>query len=112
MGPAVHTTDIPFDLLNDDDGRIHAICVRPVGPFERFDQRLTTIATRFARILRVTIIRSWDFAASHDWSGFVSRSVPTVLMVKAGRVVAKCVGDLHLIDLESLLRSAAVQPGI
>jgi hypothetical protein len=98
---------IPPDLLRNDDGRLHAICVRPVGPFQRFDDHLTTIATRFARVLRVTIVRSWDFAAHHDWSGFVSRSVPTVLLVRAGRVVGTCVGEIQRMDVEALLRPVA-----
>jgi hypothetical protein len=98
---------IPADLLRDDDGRLHAICVRPLGTYQRFDDHLTAIAARFARVLRVTIIRSWDFAAQHDWSGFVSRSVPTVLLVRAGRVVGTCVGEIQRMDVEAFLRPGA-----
>lgn len=85
-----------------DDGRMHLICLRPIGAFQAFDERLTRMALRFTRFLRVTILRSWDFAAQQDWVGFMSATVPTVLLVRAGQIVSKSVGDLPTIELEQL----------
>ncbi len=97
----------PSDLLETDDGRIRMVCIRPPGPFKAFDERLTQVASRFARFVRVTIIRSWDFAAQHDWVGFVSRSVPTVFLVRGGRIIAKSVGDLPNAELRELIYGVA-----
>ena len=98
---------LPADLLETDDGRIRIVCIRPPGPFKAFDERLTQLSSRFARFVRVTIVRSWDFAAEHDWVGFVSRSVPTVFLVRAGRIIAKSVGDLPNAELCALVHGAA-----
>ena len=104
--PRITTDTVPADLLETNDGRIRMVCIRPPGPFKDFDERLTSFATRFARLVRVTIVRSWDFAAQHDWVGFVSRSVPTVLLVRAGQIIGKSVGDLPNAELRELLHAA------
>jgi thioredoxin-like negative regulator of GroEL len=101
------TEILPGDLLGGDDGRIDLVCIRPPGPFKTFDDRLTQVASRFVRLVRVTIVRSWDFAAQHDWAGFVSRTVPTVLLVRAGRVVSKSVGCVPDSELRELICGVA-----
>ena len=89
-------------LVEPDDGRVHLICIRPTGPYKAFDERLTSLAIRLVRMLRVTILRPWECADHHDWMGFVSGTVPTVLVVRGGEIVAKSVGDLPVLDLERL----------
>lgn len=84
------------------------MCVRPPGPFTAFDERVTRIATRFVKVLHVTILRTWDHAAQHDWLGFVSATVPTVLIIRAGRILAKAVGDIPYLALEQVIQDAAV----
>jgi hypothetical protein len=88
------------------DGRIDLVCIRPLGPFTAFDDRLTRIALRWVRKVHVTIIRTWDCAAQNEWLGFVSAAVPTVLLIRAGRVIAKCVGDLPYLELEQVVSGA------
>jgi hypothetical protein len=105
MGIPVPCDPLP-DLFGDDDGRIHLIYIRPPGPFTSFDDRLTRLALRCARLIRMTIVRSWDFGAQHDWSGFVSVSAPTVLVVRGGRVIGKSVGELPALDLNHLVQAA------
>ncbi len=103
--PSAVSETLPPDLLGERDGRLDVVCIRPPGPFKAFDDRLTQQALHFARFIRVPIVRSWDFAAQHDWVGFVSRSVPTVLLVRAGRVIVKSVGDLPNLELRELIRA-------
>jgi hypothetical protein len=105
VGPIAET--LPVDLLEGDDGRIDLVCIRPAGPFKAFDDRLTQVASRFVRHVRVTIVRSWDYAARHDWLGFVSRTVPTILLVRAGRVVGKTVGCVPDRELRELIWAVA-----
>lgn len=94
-------------LTLDDPARVHLVCVRPTGPFSAFDDRITKIGTRFVRFVRVTILRTWDHAAQLEWLGFVSTVVPTVLLVRGGRIIAKSVGDIPYLALEQIIQEAA-----
>ncbi len=106
--PASSSIDAATAMTTDDATRVHLVCVRPPGPFSAFDERVTRIATRFVKVLRVSILRTWDHSAEHDWPGFVSASVPTVLVIRAGRILAKAAGDLPYQALEQILHDAAV----
>jgi hypothetical protein len=111
--PTGSSIDAATAMTTDDASRVHLVCVRPPGPFSAFDERVTRIAMRFVKVLRVSILRTWDHAAQHDWLGFVSASVPTVLIIRAGRILAKAVGDLPYQALEQILHDAAVaQPSL
>ena len=92
------------------DGRLHLICVRPAGPFEAFDAHLTAVASWRVPLLRVTILHPGDLPTPATL-GFVSATVPTVLLVRAGEIIARSVGDLPLWELERLVnRSGARAP--
>jgi hypothetical protein len=93
-------------LSAEDRGRPQLIVIRPVGPFQSFDARLTDVATRHVRDVRVRIFRTWDHAAEHDL-GFVSPRLPTVIVVRDGEVVAKSIGDLPRHELERLAAGQA-----
>lgn len=94
------------EVAAEDDGRIQLVCIRPLGPFAAFDERLTAVALRHVRAVRVSIFRTWDFAARHDL-GFVSPTLPTVIIVRDGEVVAKAIGDVPQRELEEMLVRAA-----
>jgi hypothetical protein len=94
------------EIAAQDDGRIQMVCIRPPGAFAAFDERLSTVALRQVRSVRVSIFRTWDFAAHHDL-GFVSPTLPTVILVRDGEVVAKAIGDVPQRELEEMLVRAA-----
>jgi len=93
------------EVAAEDDGRIHMVCIRPLGPFAAFDERLNAVALRHVRSVRVSIFRTWDFAARHDL-GFVSPTLPTVIIVRDGEAVAKAIGDVPQRELEDMLSRA------
>jgi hypothetical protein len=95
------------NLTGDDDARTHLVCIRPAGPFSAFDERLMRLATRYAETLRLTVFRSWDFAAQHERLGFVSATVPTLVVIRFGTIVAKSMGDLPRLAIEELIHAAA-----
>jgi hypothetical protein len=93
------------DVVPDDD-RLQLVCIRPPGAFKAFDDRVTLIATRLVKRVRVTILRAWEAGTQADWLGFVSATVPTVLVLRAGQIVAKCVGDVPHSEIDALLSGA------
>jgi len=105
---ASQTLEAAAAMATDDGTRVQLVCVRPPGSFDAFDERVTRIATRFVKVLRVTILRTWDAAAQYDWLGFVSASVPTVMIIRAGRILAKAVGDIPYLALEQIIQDAAI----
>jgi len=94
------------EVAAEDGGRIQMVCIRPPGAFAAFDERLNAVALRHVRSVRVSIFRTWDFAAQHDL-GFVSPTLPTVIIVRDGEVVAKTIGDVPQRELENIVARAA-----
>jgi hypothetical protein len=97
---------LAIDLVANDNGRLQMVVIRPAGPFTAFDARLSDVAIRFVRDVRVRILRTWDVEAQLDL-GFVSPRLPTVIVVRDGEVVAKAIGDLPRRELERLAEGQA-----
>jgi hypothetical protein len=91
-----------------DDGGLRIVCVRPFGSFEAFEQRILQIALNLSAPLQYVTLGGLNQAdAELGWLGFLSPALPTVVVVRARRVVAKCIGDLPYRELAELVSTAA-----
>jgi hypothetical protein len=90
------------------DARIHLIAVKPAGDaFARFEARLAIVAARWVGSVRVTLI-----TAGQGDEGWPRRStvLPTVVLMRGGKLVGEAIGDLPLRELDEVVRAAATWP--
>ncbi|MCC6994909.1 MAG: hypothetical protein IT370_09895 [Deltaproteobacteria bacterium] len=111
----------PFLMIDPDpadpdpsgcDPRIHLIAVKPAGDeFVRFEARLAILAARYIDTVRVTLVTAGEGDDDGDGS-WPRRStvLPTVVLMRAGRMVGEAIGDLPLRELDEVVRAAATWP--
>jgi len=83
---------------------VDLIYVRALGDFRRYETRLLEVAGRFRDHVRVTKIRAGELSRFTRERVFISKTVPTIVLIRDGRVVAQAVGDLPAHELERVLR--------
>jgi hypothetical protein len=82
-----------------DEPRQLVVYLRPPGNFQAMDARVTALAIRHVRHVRVEIVRPGD--TSRSWVGRITQ--PSVMVFRCGECIAQAIGDLPLHDLEDLI---------
>jgi len=90
------------------DPRIQLIAVIPAGDeFQRFEARLAVVAARYADSVHVTLVSPGE-GNQLMWTR--SSVLPTVVLIRNGRLVGEAIGDLPLRELDEVVRAAATWP--
>jgi hypothetical protein len=85
---------------------IDLVYVRALGDFRQYEARLMTVVERFRERIRFTKLRAADLLRLTHERVFLSKSVPNIVLLRSGEVVAQAVGDLPKRELELVVRSA------
>ena len=85
---------------------IDLVYVRPFVAATAFEARLASIASRFANRLRLVKGSAIELSRFTDEAVFTSPTVPTVVLVRRGEVIAQAVGDLPASELTRLVAGA------
>jgi len=86
--------------------QIDLLYVCPLGDFRRHEARLLEIVDRFRDRLRFTRLRARELFRFTRERVFLSKSVPNILLIRRGEVIAQAIGDLPARELELIVRSA------
>jgi hypothetical protein len=86
--------------------QLDLVYIRPLGDFREYEQRLAGVARRFGERIRLTIARAGELSRFTRTRVFLSKAVPTIVLVRGGEVVAQAVGDLPARELEWIMRDA------
>ena len=86
---------------------IDLIYVRPLGDFRQYETRLLGVAAQFRDRVRFTKVRPGELSRFTRERVFISKTVPTIVLIRDGEVVAEAVGDVPARELELVLDSAA-----
>lgn len=84
---------------------VDLIYVFPAGDWQEFEAALRSLAARFigrVRLIKAAPERLWRLTRAHI---FLSKSVPNVVVVRCGEVVAHTVGALPMTELKAILAS-------
>jgi hypothetical protein len=88
---------------------VHLVYVRPVGDSRHFEARLLEIVSHFGNRVRFTRARPSELSRFTRERVFLSPTVPNVVLVRDGEVVAQAVGKLPARDIEQLIRGATAE---
>lgn len=86
--------------------QIDLLYVCPLGDFHRHEARLLEVVDRFRDRLRFTRLRASELFRFTRERVFLSKSVPNILLIRRGEVIAQAIGDLPARELELIVRSA------
>jgi hypothetical protein len=86
--------------------QVDLIYVPSLGDFRRYETRLLAVVGRFREHIRFTKARAGELSRFTGEHVFVSKTVPNVVLVRRGEVVAHAVGDLPATELEAVVRAA------
>jgi hypothetical protein len=86
--------------------RVELIYLLPLGEWETFEAELSSMARRF--IGSVHLIRTSGAKLKRFTSArlFLSKTVPNVIVLRGGEVVAHALGALPMTELKAMLESA------
>lgn len=87
--------------------QVDLVYVRPLGDFRQYESRLLGVADRFRERIRVTKVRAAELSRFTRERVFISKTVPTIVLLRDGEVVAQAVGDLPARELELVLSTAS-----
>jgi len=97
-------TQIP--ALDDGPQQVDLIYVPSLGDLRRYETRLLAVVGRFRERIRFTKARAGELSRFTRERVFVSKTVPNIVLVRSGEVVAHAVGDLPATELEAVVRAA------
>ncbi len=86
--------------------QVDLVYVRPLGDFRQYEARLLAVVGRFRERIRFTKLRAGELFRFTRERVFLSKTVPNIVLVRRGEVVAQAVGDLPARELEQVVRSA------
>jgi hypothetical protein len=98
---------IPAEIKPAPPEPVDLVYLRPLGDFRQYESRLMGAAARFRERIRVTKVRPGELSRFTRERVFVSKTVPTIVLIRHGEVIAEAVGDLPARELEIVLGSAA-----
>jgi hypothetical protein len=103
--------DAQLEIIAPVEGlqRVDLIYLPPLGDFRPYEARLRSVAGRFGERVRFTRARGSELLRFTRARIFLSRTVPNVVLVRSGAVVAQAVGELPARELEAIL-AAATRP--
>jgi len=91
---------------------IELVYVRPFGDHRAFEVRLHDVVRRFGLRVQVTSGPASELTRITNDRVFLSSTVPNVVLVRCGEVIAQAIGDLPARELDSLLRTAVEHAGL
>jgi hypothetical protein len=86
--------------------QVDLIYVPSLGDFRRYETRLLAVVGRFRDRIRFTKVRAGELSRFTREHVFVSKTVPNIVLVRCGEVVAHAIGDLPATELEAVVRAA------
>ncbi len=86
--------------------QVDLVYVRPLGDFRQYEARLLAVVGRFRERIRFTKLRAGELFRFTRERVFLSKTVPNIVLVRRGEVLAEAVGDLPARELEQIVRSA------
>ncbi len=86
--------------------RVDVLYVRALGDFRQYEARLLGVVDRFRERIRFTKLRAGELFRFTRERVFLSKTVPNIVLVRRGEVLAQAVGDLPARELEQVVRSA------
>jgi hypothetical protein len=109
-GPAM-SGNAQLEIIAPVEGpqRVDLIYLPPLGDFRRYEARLRSVAGRFGERIRFTRARARELFPFMRAQVFLSKTVPNIVVVRSGAVVAHAVGELPARELEAIL-AAATRP--
>ena len=78
--------------LHDPD--IDLVYVRPLGDFRAYEARLLEVVGRFGDRVRLTQTSAGELALLTCESAFFSKTMPNVVLVRDGQIIAQALGEL------------------
>ncbi len=90
--------------------QVDLVYVRALGDFRQYETRLLEVVARFRDRIRFIKARAGELSRFTRERVFVSKTVPNIVLLRCGEVVAQAVGDLPARELEQVVRSAAGRP--
>jgi hypothetical protein len=91
--------------------QVDLVYVRPLGDFRQYEARLLAVIGRFGECIRFTKARAGELSRFTRERVFLSKTVPNIVLLRSGDVVAQAVGDLPARELELIVRSAIGHAG-
>jgi hypothetical protein len=85
---------------------VDLIYLSPLGDFGRYETRLLALVGRFGDRIRFTRARAGELSRFTRERVFVSKTVPNIVLVRGGEIVAQAVGDLPASELEAVVQAA------
>jgi hypothetical protein len=107
---ALAHTPLPEAVAAPAPSPVLIVYVRPLADARRFEERLETVARRFGERVQLVRARAADLGRLVHERLFVSVGAPNLVLLRAGRVVGRAVGDLPARDLERLVRDGIERP--
>jgi hypothetical protein len=90
---------------------IEIVYVRPRGDHRAFQARLYDVVRSFEGDVQLVTCSASELRHITHERVFVSTTVPNVIVVRRGMVIAHALGDLPTRELDSLLRAAIESAG-
>ncbi|HET9987082.1 MAG TPA: hypothetical protein VFQ65_01145 [Kofleriaceae bacterium] len=94
------------DRVGQPDPRIDLVYVRPLGDFRAYESRLLEVAGRFGDRVRFTRTSAGELALLTCERAFSTKTVPNVVLVRDGAVIAQAVGELPVTALVRIVERA------
>jgi hypothetical protein len=81
---------------------VDLVYVRPLGAFPHFEVRLRDVVGTFSGGVRFTRVAAGDLVRFTSERVFLSKTVPNVVVIRGGEVIAQAAGDLPARELERI----------
>jgi hypothetical protein len=91
--------------------QVDLIYVPSLGDFRRYETRLLEVVGRFGERIRFTKARALELPRFTRERVFVSKTVPNLVLVRCGEIVAHAIGDLPAMELNAVVRAAIGRAG-
>jgi len=90
--------------------RVHVIYLLPPGDWSRFEAGLLSMARRFRGRVRVIRADRLELGRTSSARVFVSSTVPSILVLREGEIVAHTVGALPMTEVKGILEGIMMAP--
>lgn len=91
--------------------QVDLVCVCPRGDFREYETRLRGVVGRFRERIRFTKVRASELSRFTRELVFLSKTLPNIVLLRCGKVLAQAIGNLPTSELEGVVRSATGRAG-
>jgi hypothetical protein len=89
--------------LSPEAGPLHVLIVQPLAGFSRFEARLREVVRHYGERVRMTKLNPGGLYRFTRENVFLSKTVPNVLFIRGGEVIAQTYGDFSVRELRALV---------